>query len=94
MEGYLGLGPRCRFDQAEDGAIQSVGLAHFIGQEIRIEPPLSDDAVAATRLGVRLVNQLVLAGAIEGVEQVIAPDGTRLAMEPTENGKIVRVRIE
>lgn len=79
------------FKETIDGAIQSVGLDFWLDQELRIEPPLSSDKVAATRLGVRLVNQLVLVGGIEGSERVIAPDGSRLVMRPSRNGKFIRV---
>lgn len=79
------------FDEAADGALQSVGLAFWIGQELRIEPPLTADKVAATRLGVRLVNQLVIVGGLEESERIIAPDGTRLVMRPSRNRDFIRV---
>lgn len=79
------------FDVAPDGALQSVGLAFWIGQELRIEPPLTADKVAATRLGVRLVNQLVIVGGLEESERIIAPDGTRLVMRPSRNRDFIRV---
>ena len=68
-----------------------MGLAYWIGEEIRIEPPLAQDKVAATRLGVRLVNQLVLVGGIEGKERVMAPDGTRLVMQVSSDHPLIRV---
>jgi len=74
-----------------DGALQSVGLEYWIGQELRIESPLADDKVAATRLGVRLVNQLILLGGLDDSERVIAPDGTRLVLRPSSNRKFIRV---
>jgi hypothetical protein len=79
------------FKQVMDGGLQSVGLDYLIGQELRIEPPLSTDKVEATRLAIRLVNQLVLVGGIEDSERVVAPDGSRLVMRPSRNGKFVRV---
>lgn len=79
------------FRETPDGALQSEGLEYWINQELRIEPPLSIDKIAATRLGVRLVNQLVLVGGIETSERVVAPDGTRLVMRPSRNGKFIRV---
>ena len=82
------------FRETIDGALQSHGLEFWIGQELRIEPPLSSDKVAATRLGVRLINQLVLVGGIDGDERIIAPDGTRLIMRTSRNGKFVRVSRE
>lgn len=80
------------FADAPDGALVSVGLAWFTGQELRIAPQLAKDRAAAARLGVRLVNQLVLQGKVTGHEAILAPDGGHLALEPTRDGKIVRVR--
>lgn len=82
------------FRETIDGALQSVGLDFWIGQELRIEPPIASDRVGATRLGTRLVNQLVMVGGIDQGERVVAPDGTRLTMRPSRNGKFVRVSRE
>ena len=79
------------FRETNDGALQSVGLDFWIGQELRIEPPVSVDKVAATRLGVRLVNQLIIIGGLEESERIIAPDGTRMIMRPSRNRKFIRV---
>lgn len=82
------------FEETHDGALQSVGLDFWIGQELLIEPPLSSEKVAATRLGVRLVNQLVLVGGVERVERVIGPDGSRLMLRTSKNKHFVRVTRE
>jgi hypothetical protein len=82
------------FEEGADGALQSVGLAVWIGQELRIEPPLTADRVAATRLGVRLINQLVIVGGLDESERIIAPDGTRLVMQTSRNSEFIRVRRE
>lgn len=74
-----------------DGGLQSVGLDFLIGQELRIEPMLAGDKVAATRLGVRLINRLVLSGPVTEAEQLIGPEGERLQLEPSNNGKYIRV---
>ncbi|MEE4154119.1 MAG: hypothetical protein V2I27_08160 [Erythrobacter sp.] len=79
------------FRETEEGALQSEGLGFWIDQEIRIEPPVATDKVAATRLGVRLVNQLILVGGVEQAERIVAPDGTPLVMRPSRNGKFVQV---
>jgi len=79
------------FREAVDGALQSAGLGFWIGQELRIEPPLSNDRVAATRLGVRLINQLILVGGIDESERIVAPDGSRLIMRLSLNRKFIRV---
>jgi hypothetical protein len=84
----LGL---CTFAAQADGVLESIGLGFWIGQELRIEPPLSTDKVAATRLGVRIINQLVLTGGIEGDERITAPDGTRLVLRPSIDRALINV---
>ena len=79
------------FAETADGALESVGLDFWINQDLRIEPPLSTDRVAATRLGIRLVNQLVLAGGVTADERIIAPDGTRLVLRPARDRAIISV---
>lgn len=79
------------FGETGDGALQSVGLAFWIGQELRIEPPLSRDKVAATRLGIRLVNQLVLTGAITDQEWITAPDGSPLLLRASREQAVISV---
>lgn len=82
------------FRQMPEGALQSVGLSFWVGQELQIEPPLSADTVAAARLGVRLVNHLVMVGGIDRSERVVGPDGSRLVMRPSRNGELIRVTHE
>lgn len=79
------------FVQTPDGALQSEGLAFWIGQELRIEPPLSADRVAATRLGIRLVNHLVLTGGLDADDRITAPDGTRLVLRASSGRAIISV---
>lgn len=79
------------FAAAPDGALTSEGLAFWIGQELRIEPPISNDTVAATRLGVRLVNQLVLSGAVTADDRIIGPDGAPLVLRPSQDRAIISV---
>lgn len=79
------------FVETPDAALHSVGLSFWIGQELRIEPPLSADRVAATRLGIRLVNHLVLIGGLEADDHITAPDGTRLVLRPSRNRALISV---
>ncbi len=79
------------FTETADGALESVGLAFWIGQELRIEPPLSADRVAATRLAIRLVNHLVLAGGLSEDDRIIAPDGSRLVLRPSRSRALINV---
>lgn len=79
------------FAETPDGAIESVGLAFWIGQELRIEPPISADRVAATRLGIRLVNHLVLAGGPVEDDRIVAPDGSRLVLRASRSRALISV---
>jgi len=82
------------FVETPDHALESVGLSFWTGQELRIEPPLSADRVAATRLGIRLVNHLLIIGALEQDDRIVAPDGTRLLLRPLRSRAVVEVRRE
>lgn len=79
------------FVETPDGAIESAGLSFWIGQELRIEPPLSHDRLAATRLGIRLVNHLVIIGGLEADDRITAPDGTRLLLKPSRSRAVISV---
>lgn len=79
------------FKQMSDGGLQSDGLAFFTGQEIRIEPDSVGDYPTATLLAARLVQQLAQHGPLTRTEEVIAPDGSQMRLEPSGNGKFVRV---
>lgn len=80
------------FALALDGGLQSEGLSFLIGQELRIEPELMDDKVAATKLAVRLVNELVGYGQVTERMEMTAPDGAPIALEPSANNAFIRVR--
>ena len=82
------------FRETLDGALQTVGLDFWIDQELRIEPPLSSDKPAATRLGVRLVNHLIAVGGIAQAERIVAPDGGRLVLTISRNRRFIRVARE
>lgn len=79
------------FAETPDHALQSIGLAYWTGQELRIEPPLSADRVSATRLAIRLVNHLVLTGGLDDDDRIIAPDGTRLVLRPARSRALISV---
>jgi hypothetical protein len=80
------------FTLALDGGLQSEGLAFLIGQELRLEPELTEDGVAATKLAVRLVNDLVEHGEVTERLEMTGPDGAPLVLEPSANNTFVRVR--
>lgn len=79
------------FMETADGSLQSVGLEFWIGQELLIEPPISTEKVSATRLGVRLINQMIMVGGLDRDERIMAPDGSRLILRLSRNGRFIRV---
>lgn len=96
IDGWVTAGPfpaqiLTAFKQMSDGGLQSQGLAFFTGQEIRIEPNSVGDLSTATQLASRLVQQLVQHGPLMQTEDVMAPDGSQMRLEPSGNGKFVRV---
>jgi hypothetical protein len=74
-----------------DGGMQSEGLALFTGQELRLEPELAQDRAAAAKTGLRLLHWLVEHGRLQGAEALPGPDGQSLRLEPSANGRFVRV---
>ena len=74
-----------------DGGMHSEGLALFTGQELRIEPELTSDRAAAAKIGVRLIDYLVEIGRVEQIQRIAGPDGAPLRLEPSANGRFVRV---
>jgi hypothetical protein len=80
------------FNDDPSGGMRTEGLSWFTGQELLIGPDIAKDRASAARLAIRLVNQLVSQGRVVGSEVIVAPDGGRLALDPTRDGKAVRVR--
>ena len=78
-------------NSALGGALQSCGLAHFTGQELRLEAELASDEAHATRLGLRIAETLIHRGPLTEVEQLADPGGGAIRLEPSVNGKFVRV---
>jgi hypothetical protein len=84
----LGL---CAFRQMLGGAIQSEGLAFFTGQELHFDNAQFPDPAAAVRVGLRLVNELVGGGRIAEAVSLTGPDGARVTLRPSGNGRFLRV---
>ena len=96
IDRWLGGGPLpvpalIRFKNAIDEGVESVGLAFFHGQEVRIEPDLLTDRDAMIRLAMRIADQLLHRGRLDQSDVMTAPDGRTLRLEPSRNGKFVRV---
>lgn len=74
-----------------DRALQSEGLALFVGQELRIEPELAEDRAAAAKLALRLMHWLIDAGPVTASQPLVGPEGEALRLEPSANRRFVRV---
>lgn len=74
-----------------DLGMHSEGLALFTGQELRLEPEMTEDRAEAAKLAVRLLDFLIERGKIAAAETIAGPDGSPLRLEPSANGRFVRV---
>lgn len=74
-----------------DDALQSEGLALFVGQELRIEPELAQDRAAAAKLALRLLHWMVETGPLSNAQQLVGPMGEDLRLEPSVDRRFVRV---
>lgn len=74
-----------------DGGMQSEGLSFFTDQELRIEPELTGDRAGAAKIAVRLIDRLIEHGRLESAETIAGPEGRLLQIEPSGNGRLVRV---
>ncbi|MFN4112438.1 MAG: hypothetical protein ACK4GD_00690 [Sphingomonadaceae bacterium] len=76
---------------AMGGALQSAGLAYFTGQELRIEPDLARERDRAIRLALRLAESLLHRGPLREPEIFGDPAGGTIRLEPSRNGRFIRV---
>lgn len=74
-----------------DRGMHSLGLALFTGQELRLEPEVSENRAEAAKLAVRLLDLLIERGRVEAAETIAGPDGKPLRLRPSANGRFVRV---
>lgn len=79
------------FSASADGKLVSEGLNFLIGQELAIDRSLTGDRVAATRLAVRLVHELVMAGGLDGDSEKVTEDGERIRLHLLPDHLIIRV---
>lgn len=69
--------------QRRGGMLASDGLAFFTGQELVLDPALSTDRLAATRLLVRLIDHLVEEPPLAGERTVRLENGHSLRLAPS-----------
>jgi len=77
--------------RAQDGAITSYGLSFFTGQELRIEPISTPTPAAAGKIAIRLIHSLVEGGPAHEPFQIMGPEGERLLVEPSADGRLLSV---
>lgn len=82
-----------RFQRSIDGNVQSAGLAHFTGQELRIEGLPNAEPGYIERLAARLAEMLVHHGRLGEAEQFVGPSGEQLRLAPSVNGRYVRAQL-
>ena len=96
VEGWTEGGPfpafgLTSFGADEEGHFASEGLSFFVGQELRLHPTLAQDRLAATRLGMRLVHEIVSAGRVGEAREFATEDGERYTLNPVPDSDIVEV---
>ncbi len=74
-----------------DGGVESEGMAFFIGKECRIEPDISISPADSAKLAIRVIHHLMEGNQIESPTNLTGPSGERLQLEPSKNGRYVRV---
>lgn len=76
----------------DEGRLRSDGLSFFTGAELELSEELSQDRLAATRLFVRLVHELVGSDVPEEAVQVTTEDAGMLTLEPDPRERLIRVK--
>lgn len=96
VDRWLGGGPvpglgLTAFRVDQDGALSSEGLDFFVDQELRLSPDLAQDRIAATRLGVRLVHEIVGTGRVDVPREFVTEAGERVWLEPQAATGLIEV---
>lgn len=79
-------------ERSPDGAMTSEGLAHLIGQELRLEPAEGSLPAEDARLAMRLIDLLVSTGTMHSGTRVEPIAGQKVALEPDAGARLVRAR--
>jgi hypothetical protein len=76
---------------AEQGAMVSVGLDFFAGQEVRFEKQRELPRAEVVKRVVRVINHIIGQGPITALLEIPEGDGRSLLAEPSPDGRHVRV---
>jgi hypothetical protein len=79
--------------RSADGQIETQGLAFFIGQEFRIEPPHSASPDRVAQIAVRLINELIANGAQHDLRDFAFDGFPPIRVFPRDGGKILHVTV-
>lgn len=74
-----------------DGGLQSEGMALFSDQELRIEPEVAADRAAAAKIALRVMHYMAENGHLQVSERISLSGGDNFRLEPSANGRFVRV---
>lgn len=78
-------------ERTPDGGVQSQGLCHFAGQELRVESRRGEAPAETVKLAVRAMDHIVRNGPIESRQELTGPSGELLLAEPLPGGRVVRL---
>lgn len=81
-----------RLIHAADDTVVSQGLSFFTGQELSLAAMPGQGEAEMDKLAIRLIHKLVESGPITAPCEIIGPEGEAFAIEPTEDGRRLRVR--
>jgi len=73
----------------EDGGLKSEGLAHFIGQELYLDPTMCEPRSDAAKVALRLMHWLVEHGHLDEPVDLTGPSGEPLKLLVNEGSGIV-----
>lgn len=78
-------------ERNEDGSVESVGLAFFRGQEIRVEARPGETAADTAKLALRVIDHVARLGPIDRLTQLDSPTGEAVFAEPIAARALVKV---
>ncbi|WP_156839440.1 hypothetical protein [Novosphingobium aquimarinum] len=75
----------------DDGSVRSQGLAHFLGQELQVQPASGDAPATTLRTAIRLVDHLMRSGVPNDPIRIELGDEGAVFVEPSRFGKLLLV---
>ena len=96
VDGWLAGGPfpalgMAAFVANDDGAITTEGLNFLVGHELRFDADLSRNRIEATKIGVRVVHELVGRGPVSQPWEFQLEEDSRLLLNPGSTSHVIEV---